>query len=871
MSRDAPRPEVTAGALRQLLEDNDDTVVTLDAEGRVQDWNAAATAMFGLTRDQVLGQDVAALVPKARRGVVRERLDALRRGEEVPPFEAVRHGPNGTRRAIRIRLVGLADAEQRFAGVMCVVRDVDGGLLHSRRLLRLLDALPVNVVTFDDQGVVTFTAGGATTGGTLVSNELAPGVDLLHTTPTASPLHQALRGAIGGAVSDLELMVAGEVWRCHVAPFEDLEADPVRSIGSGGYLLGMDVTERDEVTDRLDLVLGSSPICLLTFDRDARVTYATGAGYRALGIRPASTIGQSLMDLYGDDPQVGEAIRSTLAGSTFDFVSTIYDRVWHVHYRPLPGRAGAPGGGLVIATDTTVSWNAAEGGDDGEVSPLVSLLERDDLTGLLGRRGLQRRLAQPLEPEHHRALVLVELDGFPLIRDAYGTSAADEVLRMVAAQLRDVLPEHVQLGRWDPDTFLAVVDGPRAAAELEELCATVLSTCREALPLGALPIHVTASVGLAESRTVVGQDLLAPARTALGAAKADGGDRLRVFRPETRGQRATPLLILNDLQRILSAQDFSDFQLHYQPIVELATQQVAGVEALLRWQHPTHGLLGPDHFIAAAEANGVIQDLGLWVLRETCRAAASLQASTGRALAVSVNLSGQQLAQVDLVDRVRAILEAEECPATSLVLEVTESSVTEDIARTAAALEQLKRLGLRIALDDFGTGYSSLLYLKHFPVDIIKIDRSFVAGLGASSDDSAIVASTVSMAENLGILCVAEGIETMDQFRLLRKMSCKYGQGYVFSRPQPLEAVLRWLEEHTETPTPDRRSASRVREPAEVVSRVLVMHREGASLHTIAAALNSQGARTARGARWSSQAIAKVITTSQFPRLRLPE
>jgi len=307
--------------------------------------------------------------------------------------------------------------------------------------------------------------------------------------------------------------------------------------------------------------------------------------------------------------------------------------------------------------------------------------------------------------------------------------------------------------------------------------------------------------------------------------------------------------------------------LHYQPVVELATQRVAGVEALVRWQHPMHGLLGPDRFISAVEAAGLMQDLGLWILRESCRAAASLQASTGRPLAVSVNLSAQQL-QPDLVDLVAATLEAERCSPASLVLEVTERSVTEDVARTAAALERLKGIGVRIALDDFGTGYSSLLYLKHFPVDVLKIDRSFVAGLGSSPDDSAIVASTVSMADNLGIRCVAEGIETMDQFRLLRTMECRYGQGYFFSRPQPLEAVTRWLEEHA----PDRRSAAGPpREPAEVVSRVLTMHREGASLHTIAAALNSHGIRTARGSRWSSQSIAKVITASQFPRLRLPE
>lgn len=504
--------------------------------------------------------------------------------------------------------------------------------------------------------------------------------------------------------------------------------------------------------------------------------------------------------------------------------------------------------------------------------PPAPFPDPDDLTGLLGHREVQGRLALPVPPGLQRAVALVELDGFALVQDAYGTTAAEAVLRTLAARLRATLPEAVQLGRWGGDTFVAVLDEAAAATALEELGGLLVVACREPVTHGALTLRLTASVGLADSETFLGPDLLAPAHLAVRAARAEGGDRLRRFAPNMRREQSPPLLILSDLRRLLGANDFSDFLLHFQPIVDLRTRHVSGVEALVRWQHPTQGLLGPERFIGAAEANGTIEDLGLWVLAESCRAAVSLQAVSHEPLAVSVNLSARQLAQPNLVGLVRAVLDAQACPPGSLVLEVSERSVAVDLVRTAAVLEQLKGLGVRIALDDFGTAYSSLLYLKHFPVDVLKVDRSFVAGLGSSPGDSAIVASTVSMADNLGITCVAEGVETVDQLQLLREMGCGYGQGYVFSRPRPLEALHQWLDKDTQPRAAGRRSSTRaVDESAEVVARVLELHRQGASLHTIAAALNSQGAPNARGARWSAQAVAAIIATSQFPRLRLPE
>ncbi len=312
-----------------------------------------------------------------------------------------------------------------------------------------------------------------------------------------------------------------------------------------------------------------------------------------------------------------------------------------------------------------------------------------------------------------------------------------------------------------------------------------------------------------------------------------------------------------------------ELRLHYQPIVELTDNHVVGVEALVRWERPGIGLQGPAEFIDLAERSGQIMPLGAWVTHEACRVAAELaQLATGPHR-VSINLSARQLSDPGAVEILRQALEASGCPASSIEIEVTETALMQDLSAATAALGAIKALGISLALDDFGTGHSSLLYLKHFPVDRIKIDQSFVRGLGADADDTAIVASTISLAHNVGVRCIAEGVETVDQLALLRQMGCDYAQGYLFSRPVTLDAFLKWLPEHL--PTRGRRSSSPVAsEPSTETRRILALHAAGASLHTIAAAMNIEGLRTPRGTRWTAPSVARVITRSQFPTLHLP-
>lgn len=307
-------------------------------------------------------------------------------------------------------------------------------------------------------------------------------------------------------------------------------------------------------------------------------------------------------------------------------------------------------------------------------------------------------------------------------------------------------------------------------------------------------------------------------------------------------------------------------RLHYQPIVELTNLDMVGVEALVRWERPGAGLLSPAHFIDVAEQTGQIVALGAWVAEHACHTAVRLAQQAG-GYSMSINLSARQLGDAGVVDMLRDALRDSGCSPSNIIIEVTETALMADMCAATATLEAIKALGVALALDDFGTGYSSLLYLKNFPVDRIKIDQSFVSGLGVNADDTAIVASTVSLAHSVGITAVAEGVETVDQLTLLQEMGCDFAQGYLFSRPLSLGKLQEWLRDR---PSARRRApAPSTAERAPVISRVLRMHGEGASLLTIAGALNVAGLKTLVGVRWSPQAVAKIIARSQFPALEL--
>jgi PAS domain S-box-containing protein len=309
-------------------------------------------------------------------------------------------------------------------------------------------------------------------------------------------------------------------------------------------------------------------------------------------------------------------------------------------------------------------------------------------------------------------------------------------------------------------------------------------------------------------------------------------------------------------------------RLHFQPIIELTNHALWGVEALVRWDRPGIGLVPPADFIELAERTGQILELGSWVMREACLVAADLATRNRVPFRVSINLSARQLGDRGVLDMMRSALASSGCPPGLIEIEVTETALMQDLALARDVLHAIKAMGLGLALDDFGTGYSSLVYLKHFPVDLIKIDRSFISGLGVDPDDTAIVTSTIALAHSLGIRCVAEGVETEEQLDLLREMQCDYGQGYLISRPLTTAALQSWRPPRLPDTAAGAQSPRIATRPPHA-GRILQMHGQGISLESIAAALNSEGMRTERGLRWSAGSVARVIAKSHYPGIPL--
>jgi len=288
--------------------------------------------------------------------------------------------------------------------------------------------------------------------------------------------------------------------------------------------------------------------------------------------------------------------------------------------------------------------------------------------------------------------------------------------------------------------------------------------------------------------------MLRDADTAMYRAKSLGKARYEVFDAEMRASVMARLQLETDLRRALEREEFRNV---YQPIVALDSGRIVGFEALLRWQHPTRGMLGPEEFIFVAEETGLIRELGWWSLREACQQMSKWRASSEACLdlTISVNLSAKQLLQQHLVDEMSKLLRETTLPPESLKLEITESAVMADPAAAAEMLQQIKSLGIRLAIDDFGTGYSSLSYLHRFPLDTLKIDRSFISG-GEEGDGGMEIARTIMpMAQNLRLDVVAEGVETIEQVTLLKKLQCKYAQGFYFSKPLAPEDVPPLLSE----------------------------------------------------------------------------
>jgi diguanylate cyclase (GGDEF)-like protein/PAS domain S-box-containing protein len=558
------------------------------------------------------------------------------------------------------------------------------------------------------------------------------------------------------------------------------------------------IKSRLEISNELlERLLGSAPLPVVIVERrHGRIVMANAAADELMGIAPGALIGQAALSLL--EPanrrrmlrQFAQRARpgrnSVVPEIRLDTIGR-GSRLLEVHWADVS--AGADGErAIVMLLDITDRRKAED--------RLRFMSLHDPLTGLPNRSLYRERLERVLEISAGKreivAALLLDLDSFKYINDAFGHDTGDELLRQVGKRLQACLRSTDLVARFGGDEFAVLLAGVRRVGDIEGIAQKIIETLSEPFLLSSQRCIISASLGISlfpDDSTDL-DTLMKYADIAMYRAKSTGKGSYQFFTAEMNLEVAGRVDLVSGMQDAL---DRGEFAVHYQPQVDIRTGRIFGVEALVRWLHPQAGLLLPDRFISFAEETGFIMNLGEFVLREACRQTAAWQRQDFDGFNVAVNLSPRQFFDRHLVSRIERILSETGLPPTSLELEITETMVISNIEAARAILNGLREIGVGIALDDFGTGYASMAYLKQLPFNKIKIDRQFIRDLERNRQDVAITDAIIRMADALGLSVLAEGVETEGQLRWLRTLKCDKAQGYFFARPVPPDECVRVL------------------------------------------------------------------------------
>jgi diguanylate cyclase (GGDEF)-like protein/PAS domain S-box-containing protein len=744
-------------------------------------WNLLEVDADELTREQ-LGSSVAAPEGKAEfTAAIRDAHGRLRR------VELLVHNLEGDP-VVNGYVVNLRDVTERFE----MIAALRGAEARQRAILEHASDL---VMFFDGTGVIDWASPSSRVLFGVAPESLIgrKGSSLIH--PDDRQRVMAEFAAMDGLGTSVRVMFRvfdseGRIrWVEEVAT--NLLDDP-----DVGYVVGnlRDVTEAREAADALTesearyrSILETAQEGVWVTDRDGATTFVNPTMAALLSTDVESLRRTRLLDFVPVEDRAQVAARESMSASgsveRFEarFLRADGSTLWAiVGASPLTTPDGEHTGTLHMVSDITDRKRMEE--------QLERLALHDSLTGLPNRGLVVNRLEHCLERHGAgpTAVVFVDVDNFKDVNDSLGHTAGDRLLAEVGRRLRAAARAADTVARFGGDEFVVLCEEVASEDEAMSVARRLLSSLRGPIALPGGEVHVSASVGVALGPADDAAALIRRADQAMYRAKQQGRAQVMLFDDRLQDATQERFRVQTELRRAI---DRGELCLHYQPIVDLVRNRVAAVEALVRWQHPERGLVMPDQFVAIAESTGLIRELGAVVLEQACAAHARWKAG-GRPLRVSVNLAAPQVNDDRLPEVVQQVIDTSGIDPGRLTLEVTESAAMRDAATSTQTLHALRRLGVHLALDDFGTGYSSLSFLKALPVDAVKIDQTFVAGLGRRRDDTLIVSGVVSMSHALGHRVIAEGIETESQLQVLRSLGCRYGQGYLFAGPVPFDELM---------------------------------------------------------------------------------
>ena len=809
---------------RDLYENAPHCDFMADMQGTILMANNTAVELLGYARDDLIGRSVLDLYADTPAGKEKARLlnQRIEVGEEVDGEELEMRRADGGTIWVSVTVRLIRNRQGQLLGRRGVVditarKRAEEALRESETKFRTLAETSAAAI-FIDQGTRFLYVNSALEVITGYSREELLAMDLLdviHPDFRELVKEQGEARLLGEQVPpryEIKILTKSgeERWVDVTTGLIEFEGKP-SVLGTA-----FDVTERkraEEALGRLsrqnELLLNSAGEGIYGLDLEGKTTFVNPAAARMIGWEVEELIGKPQHDiLHHSKPDGSPYPRESCPiysvfkdGSVSQVDSEVFWRrdgtSFPVEYAstPILDERGELAGAVVTFRDITERKQAEE--------TIRHLAYHDALTNLANRTMFEDRLAVTLAQARRKrrmaAVMFLDLDQFKVVNDTVGHALGDRLLQSVAERLTGLVRDGDTVARVGGDEFTLLLAEVERVEEVAEVAERVLDALRQPWVLNGHEFRITTSIGIAMFPND-GEDadsLLSNADTAMYRAKDQGRDNYKLYTPAMNARIVERLALENSLRHGLER---GEFLVYYQPQVDIASGKIVGMEALVRWQHPERGLVFPAEFIPVAEETGLIVPLGEWVLRTACAQNKAWQAAGFPPMRVAVNLSARQFQQRDLIEEVDEVLKETGLEARWLQLEITEGMAMQDVESNITVLRKLREMGVQIAIDDFGTGHSSLSYLSRLPIDVIKIDQSFVQDMTTDPNDAAIARSIIVMAHNLKLKVIAEGVETEEQLAFLKKRRCDEMQGYLFSKPAPAEAFEEMLRQSGRTP-----------------------------------------------------------------------